>query len=152
MGNSLIFMYSYHTMSTQKIGSAIAKVINASIIDINKNNKPVELKDYDLVGFGAGISGGKHYSQMLKYVESLSNVQNKKAFIFSTSGKYNNEQMKKNHETLRNLLQNKGFNVINEFGCKGFFYFGIKIFGMNKKSPNDEDIKNAEIFAADLLK
>jgi flavodoxin len=49
-------------------------------------------------------------------------------------------------------LQNKGFVIIDEFGCKGFFYIGLKTFGMNKNSPNDEDIKNAEVFAEKLLK
>jgi flavodoxin len=139
-------------MNTQKIGKAIAAKINASLIDVNTNSEPVELGIYDLIGFGAGIAGGKHYSQMLKYAEKLPNVQNKKAFIFSTSGTYNEKKMLGDHKSLRNILQNKGFVIINEFGCKGFFYFGLKIFGMNKNSPNDEDIKNAEVFAEKLLK
>jgi flavodoxin len=153
MGKSIIFLYSYHHNNTQKIGKAIAEKINASIIDINKNIESIELGTYDLIGFGAGIDSGKHYPQMLEYVEKLPKVQNKKAFIFSTSGVYSIKKMLNDHKTLRKLLENKGFVIINEFGCKGYNtnsilkYFG----GMNKDRPNDEDIKNAEVFAEKLL-
>jgi len=156
MAQSIIFMYSFHNMNTQKIGKAIATKINASIIDINNNSEPIELCTYDLVGFGAGIGGGKHYSQMLKYAEKLPNIQNKKAFIFSTSGRYNKKKMLNDHKALRNILQGKGFMIIEEFGCKGFSYYNFKLFKkrfeMNKGRPNDEDIKNAEMFAEKLLK
>jgi len=156
MEKSIIFIYSYHNMNTQKIGKAIATKINASIIDINNNSEPVDLSVYDLVGFGAGISGGKHYSQMLKYAEKYPNIQNKKTFIFSTSGRHNKRKMFNDHKALRNILQSKGFMIIDEFGCKGFSHYNLKLFKkrfeMNKGRPNDEDIKNAEIFAEKLLK
>jgi flavodoxin len=152
MGKSIIFMYSYHGMNTQKIGKAIAEKINASIIDVNNNPDLVGLDACDLIGFGAGISGGKHYSKMLKYAERLPNVQNKKAFIFSTSGSHSGERMASNHKALRDILKNKGFVVIDEFGCKGFVYFLFKFICMNKNRPNEDDIKNAEIFAEKLLK
>ena len=140
-------------MNTQKIGNAIAEKINASVIDINNNSEPVDLETYDLIGFGAGIDTGKHYPKMIEYVEKLSNVQNKKAFIFSTSGIYNAKKMLNDHKALRSLLQNKGFIIVDEFGCKGhdtvsfLKYFG----GINKGRPNAEDIKNAEAFAEKLL-
>jgi len=156
MEKSIIFIYSYHNMNTQKIGKAIATKINASIIDINNNSEPIDLSVYDLVGFGAGIGGGKHYSQMLKYAEKHPNIQNKKTFIFSTSGRHNKRKMFNDHKALRNILQSKGFMIIDEFGCKGFSHYNLKLFKkrfeMNKGRPNDEDIKNAEIFAEKLLK
>jgi flavodoxin len=154
MGKSVIFLYSYHHNNTQKIGNAIAAKINASIIDINNNSEPIDLKTYDLVGFGAGIDTGKHYPKMIEYVEKLPNVQYKKAFIFSTSGIKKKKKMLNDHKALRNLLQNKGFEIVSEFGCKGhdtvsfLKYFG----GINKDRPNAEDIKNAEAFAEKLLK
>ena len=141
-------------MNTQKIANAIAAKINAAIIDINNKTDPVELENYDLVGFGAGIDSGKHYPQMLKYIEKLPEVQNKKAFIFSTSAIYTKGKMLKDHKLLRNMLQNKGFVIVGEFSCKGYNtnsflkYFG----GMNKGRPNAGDIKNAEVFAENLLK
>jgi len=157
MGKSVIFLYSYHNMNTQKIGKVIAEKINASIIDVNTNSDIIDLGIYDLIGFGAGIGGGKHYSQMLKFAGNIPMVKNKKAFIFSTSGRHNKKKMFNDHKALRNILQSKGFNVIDEFGCKGFSYYNFKLiktkkrFEMNKNRPNDEDLKNAEIFAEKLL-
>jgi flavodoxin len=140
-------------MNTQKIGEAIAAKINASIVDISKNSEPVNLEAYDLVGFGAGIDTGKHYPAMIEYVEKLPNAQNKKAFLFSTSGIYNAKKMLTDHKALRCLLQNKGFKIVSEFGCKGHDTVSfLKFFGgINKGRPNAEDIKNAEVFAAQLL-
>jgi flavodoxin len=150
---SIILLYSYHHKNTQKIANAISEKINASIVEIDDNTNLVKFENYDLVGFGAGIDSGKHYSQLLNYVEKMPNVQNKKAFIFSTSAIYSVKKMKNDHKTLRNLLENKGYIIIDEFSCKGFNtnsvlkYFG----GMNKNRPNDEDIKNAKAFAEKLL-
>ena len=154
MTRSIIFLHSYHNMNTKKIGNVIAEKIDAPIIDIIKNNAPIELETYDLIGFGAGIDSGKHYLEMLKFAENLPNIKNKNAFIFSTSGVYSNKKLLKDHKALRTILENKGFNIIGDFGCKGYNtnsilkYFG----GMNKGSPNNEDIKNAEIFGEKLIK
>ena len=139
-------------MSTKKIANVISAKLSASVININDNSENISLDNYDLVGFGAGIAAGKHYSKMLKYVEKLPNVQNKRAFIFSTSGMYNEKQIIKNHKTLKDLLLEKGFTIVDEFGCKGFFYLGFKFLGINKKNPDSIDLKNAELFAEGLLR
>ena len=154
MEKSIIFLHSYHHMNTQKICSAIAGKINALIINAFDKQESIDLNNYKIIGFGAGIDSGKHYPQMIEFAENLPNVQNKKAFIFSTSAIYSKKKMLKDHKTLRELLQNKGFIIVKEFSCKGYNtnsflkYFG----GMNKGHPNTEDIKNAEIFAEELLK
>jgi flavodoxin len=154
MGKSIIFLYSYHHGNTRKICDAIASKIDAAIFDIKSNIEPTELDAYDLVGFGSGIDSGKHYPQMIEFVEKLPSVQNKKAFIFSTSGIYTYKKMLNDHKILKKILENKGFTIINEFSCKGYNtnsilkYFG----GMNRDRPNEEDIKDAEIFGEKLLK
>lgn len=79
---AVIFLYSYHHGNTRKIANAIAPKINAIIMDIDKTDNAL-LEGYDLIGFGSGINGGKHYQLMLDFVEKLPSVQNKKAFIFS---------------------------------------------------------------------
>ena len=153
MQKAIIYLYSCHHMNTQRIGNAIAGKINAKIIELKNKNDPNELEAYDLIGFGAGIDSGKHYPQMLKFAENLQNV-NKKAFIFSTSGMYSEKKMTKDHKTLRKILENKGFKIIGEFGCKGsntnsvLRYFG----GMNKGCPNNEDIIKTEKFGENLIK
>ena len=153
MGKTIVFIYSYHHMNTQKIGNAIAAKINASVIDIGNNSESIDLETYDLVGFGTGIDTGKHYPKMIEYVENLPNVQNKKAFLFSTSGIYNAKKMLNDHKALRSLLQNKGFKIVSEFGCKGHDTVSfLKFFGgINQGRPNADDIKDAEAFAEKLL-
>ena len=152
MSKSIIFVYSYHHMNTQKIANAIGGKINGKIIELN-NNESIELETYDIIGFGSGIDSGKHYPLMLKFAENLPIVKNKKAFIFSTSGIYKYKKMLKDHQALRTIVESKEFKIIGEFGCKGFNtnsvlkYFG----GMNKGYPNDEDTKNAENFGENLL-
>ena len=154
MSKSIIFLYSYHHMSTKKIGIAIGGKINAKIIEIDKINEQITFEEYDLIGFGAGIDSGKHYPLMLKFVENLPNNSNKKAFIFSTSGVYTDKKMFKDHKALRAILESKGFKIIGEYGCKGFNTNSIlKLFGgMNKGYPNSDDILNAEKFGEKLLK
>ena len=153
MGKPLIFLCSYHHNNTKKICNAIAAKINAAIIEINNNSELIDLEKYDLIGFGAGIDSGKHYSRMLTYAEELPNVKNKKAFIFSTSGIFTVKKMLNDHRALRNILKNKGFEIIDEFGCKGYNTNSVlKYFrGMNKGRPNPADIKNAESFAEKIL-
>ena len=154
MRKAIIFLYSYHHKNTQKVADAIGAAINAAVVDINNNKETVVPENYDIVGFGSGIDSGKHYSKMLEFAEKLPAVQNKKAFIFSTSGIYTDKKMLSDHKALREILQNKGFVISGEFACRGYNtnsvlkYFG----GKNKGRPNNEDIKNAEVFAEKLLK
>jgi flavodoxin len=154
---SIIFLYSFHHGNTWKIANAISPEINAPILNINEINMEnfdfSALAKYELIGFGSGINNDKHYQLLLDFAEKLPLIENKKAFIFSTSGFYNEEQREINHKTLRNILQNKGFVVVGEFGCRGYNtnsflkYFG----GLNKNRPNAEDLTNARQFARKLI-
>ena len=147
----LLIVYSYHHNNTQKIAEAMAKVLDAEIQTPQQTN-PEELQKYDLVGFGAGIDSGKHYKMLLDYVEKLPQVNNKDAFIFSTAGVTGEKKLAKDHSTLREKLESRGYRIVDEFQCKGFNtnsflkYFG----GMNKGRPNEEDLKLAEAFAEKL--
>ena len=120
---------------------------------LKNNSSIINLDKYNMIGFGAGIDGGRHYAQMINYVEKLPNVRNKKAFIFSTSAIYSEKIMLRNHKVLSDLLRTKGFPVTHEFGCKGFTTRSIfnLIGGKNKGRPNEEDINNAKLFADKLL-
>lgn len=149
---SLIIVYSYHHNNTQKIAEAIASVIPSTI------QSPVdfpteELDGYDLIGFGAGIDSGKHYKQLLNFVEKLPVVTSTKCYLFSTSAIQGEQKVYKDHSALRTILISRGFDVIGEFSCKGFNtnsflkYFG----GMNKNRPNEHDFKDAKRFAQELL-
>ena len=135
-------------MNTEKIARVFAKILDAEII----RPQQIELKtleEYDLIGFGSGIYGAKHHKYLLDLADELPRVDNKKAFIFSTSAILGEEKVAKDHSLLRDKLQSKGYEIVKEFAGRGFNtnsflkYFG----GMNKGRPNAEDLKHAEEFA-----
>ncbi len=146
---TLIICFSYHHKNTLKIASVIAKTLQAEIkapteVDLNA------LSEFDLVGFGSGISFGHHYKMLLDLADKLPAVNQKKVFIFSTSGQTNKGP--KFHKKLREVLQSKGFNIVGEFNCAGFDTYGaLKIFGgIQKGHPDENDLKQAEAFALSL--
>ncbi|MFX0076198.1 MAG: flavodoxin family protein [Candidatus Hermodarchaeota archaeon] len=149
---SLLVLYSYHHMNTEKIARVFANVLNAQIKTPEQVN-PEELQEYTLIGFGSGIYGAKHHESLLDLADKLPQVDNKKTFIFSTSAILGKEKVAEDHSLLRQKLQSKGFKIVDEFACKGFNtnsflkYFG----GMNKGRPNVEDLKHAEEFAQSLM-
>lgn len=150
---SIIIVYSYHHKNTEKVAYAMAKKLDAAV-QYPENVEATNLQEYDLVGFGAGIDSGKHYAQLLTLAQTLPEVHNKKAFIFSTSGIGGKKKMHKDHKALRDILITKGYNIVDEFSCVGFNtnsflkYFG----GLNKNRPSAEDLQEAEKFAERLIK
>jgi len=82
--------------------------------------------------------------------DKLPQVTNRKAFIFSTCTFAS--QVAKNHSSLREKLQSKGYIIVDEFACAGFNTNSLmKLFGgINKGRPNAEDLKHAEEFAQNL--
>lgn len=150
---SLLVLYSYHHHNTEKIAKVFAKVLDAEIKwprDIN----PGELQDYDLIGFGSGIYSAKNHEFLLKLADELSQVKEKKAFIFSTAGITGKSKATKDHSTLKDKLESKGYTIVDEFQCKGFNTNSfLRLFGgMNKGRPNAKDLENAEEFAHKLKK
>ena len=158
---SLIVVHSYHHNNTQKVAQAMAKVLDAKVKS-PQQTVPEELRQYDLVGFGSGIDSGKHYKEILDFADNLPQVTNKKAFVFSTSGmpigisgqQRLEEYTSKCHTTLKDILQSKGYTIVDEFGCAGFNTnkFLWRFGGLNKGRPNAEDLKHAEEFALKLKK
>ena len=149
--NSLLIIYSYHHKNTEKIAKVIAKVLDAQIKTPQQVN-PEEVQEYELVGFGSGIYGAKPHKSLFDLADKLPNVNNKKAFIFSTSALTNRKKVAKDHSLLKEKLQSKGFIILDDFQCKGFNtnsfikYFG----GINKGRPNAEDLEHAKGFAVNL--
>lgn len=152
---SLIILSSYHHKNTEKVAIAIANELECSIIKPNEANDE-NIVDYDLIGFGSGIYNAKNHIQLLNFVDSLKEVQNKNAFIISTAGAprvlLTKKMIKGNHSELREKLQAKGFDVIDEFSCVGWNtnsilkYFG----GLNKGRPNVDDLEKAKQFTLRL--
>jgi flavodoxin len=150
---TLLILFSYHHKNTQKIADVFAKILEAQIKTPPETNAE-DLQKYDLVGFGSGIYFGKHHKSLLEFAEKLPPT-NKKAFIFSTNGGNIGKMKPENfHKPLRTILTAKGFNIVGEFNCAGFDTFGaLKLVGgISKGRPNEEDLKKAESFAANLIK
>lgn len=147
----LIIVYSYHHLNTAKIANAFSETLHATVKTPDIITLE-ELQEYNLIGFGAGIDSGRHYKPLLDFVDKLPNVKNKSGFIFSTSAVQGEKKVYKDHSLLRQMLQSKGYTILDEFSCKGFNtnvflkYFG----GMNKGRPNTEDLNNARKFASNL--
>jgi hypothetical protein len=117
MAKPVIYLHPY---DNRNLCYTIADKIKAPIIFIHAKNALADFDSYDIIGFGVGIDTAKNYSQVLKFVENLPNVQNKKAFIFSTTGITSEKRMEKDYVALLNLLKDKGFVIINDFNQKGF--------------------------------
>lgn len=147
--NSLIILFSYHHNNTEKIAKVIGGVLGAEIKTPNQTD-PNSISNYDLIGFGSGIYFGKNHKVLLDFADKMPKVENKKAFIFSTSGQADN--MTKFHRKLREKLQSKGFTIVSEFNCVGFDTYALMkiVGGIQKGRPNEDDLKQAEAFAENL--
>jgi flavodoxin len=150
---SLLILFSYHHKNTEKIAKVFAKVLDAQIKTPQQINLE-ELQEYSLIGFGSGIYGAKHHKVLLDLADTLRQVTNRKAFIFSTSAIMGKTKVANDHSSLREKLQSKGYMIVDEFSCKGFNTnsFMKYLGGMNKGRPNAEDLKHAEEFAKNLRK
>lgn len=158
---SLIVLRSYHHKNTEKIAKVIAEVIDAKIMTPNEV-VPGDLQQYDLVGFGSGIYGGKNHSDLLDLADGLPAANGGRAFIFSTSseimvGREGDAALRKYvaeiHSPLKEKLQSKGYVMIGDFSCKGHNTNSFLRFlgGLNKGRPDSEDLKRAEDFAYCLI-
>jgi flavodoxin len=147
---TLLICFSYHQKNTAKRVSVFASTLEADV-KTPQEVDPNGLGEFDLVGFGSGIYFGKHHKVLLGFADKLPLVTSKKAFIFSTSGQ-TGSVVSRFHRRLREKLVSKGFDVVGEFNCAGFDTYGItKILGGIKKGhPNEDDLKQAELFAQSL--
>jgi len=148
---ALVIVYSYHHNSTQKVAEVIAHTLGAAIKHPNEVS-PETIPQYHLLGLGAGIDSGKHYAPLLAFAQSLPVVQNTAAFIFSTCGVYGKAKMGRDHQALRNILQRKGFTILDEFSCLGFNTNSFLKFlgGINQGKPDAADLQRAVDFARNL--
>ncbi len=143
--NTLIIYKSIHHGNTKRIAEVMAESLEANLLDL-KDAKQDVITEYDLIGFGSGIYFGKPHKKLREFIEELDGVENKKAFVFSTSGNG------KPNKWLKEKLTDKGFEIMGEFNCKGYDTYGLTklIGGINKGKPDEEDFKNAKEFAKGL--
>ncbi len=144
-----IIYKSIHHGNTKKIAEVMANTLEADLFDLKDFNHDM-IKEYDLIGFGSGIYFQEHHQKILKFVDELP-AMDKKVFIFSTRAAFLPfRNPLKYHINLKNKLNNKNFEVIGEFTCRGLStYYRVfrMIGGVNKGRPNERDLLNAENFA-----
>ena len=146
--STLIIYYSKHHENTQKVAEAIADSIGADVLNYEFVD-PDNISKYQLIGFGSGIYHGEPGKELIEFINELKNIGDKKAFVFTTSG-----QGTANYNYyLTQLLHEKNFEVIGGFNCKGFDTHGLHkiVGGINKGRPNEDDLKEAKLFAESLL-
>jgi len=143
---------SVHHGNTLKVAQVIAGALGANVVESDKVNAE-DLKNYDLIGFGSGVYNWKLHGELLRLADSLPELSDKKAFIFSTSG-YTKQNIIKWHASLREKLTEKGLKIVGEFNCVGWDSNGpLKLVGgINKNRPNAQDLENAAAFAKKLIK
>lgn len=144
---ALVVYNSIAQGNTAKIAKVIARVLEAKLLKPNEISEEM-VRECNLMGFGSGIYFQKHHRSLHTLVAQLSDVEGKKAFIFSTSGWGNT----KYNEPFSRLLVARGFKVVGSFSCKGFDGYGFvkHLGGVNKGRPNEEELHKAEAFAENL--
>ena len=148
---TLIICKSIHHQNTMKVGTAIAEELHADIVTPETVDFE-SAKGYDLIGFGSGIYMGKHHRSLLAMVDDLDGLNQKKVFIFYTSGFEKFPVMKPFDAALTKRLTVKGATIVGTFSCRGWETYGpFKIGGgKNKGQPNEDDIAAARAFAVSL--
>ena len=104
------------------------------------------LDEYDLIGFGSGIYNQRHHISMFELINRLPVQSHKKAFVFST----NTFGIKMLHKPLKQQLTLKGFDVIAEFACCGYFSF-FNWLPINRNRPDEQDLENAKQFIKEII-
>ena len=153
---SLIICKSIHHGNTKKVADRMARVLDSDVVEPEEVNLD-EIAEYDILGFGSGIYSEKHHKTLFELVDKLPKVKNKNVFIFSTCGApeiaMSEEYVMKTHSRLKEKLQTKGYDIVDEFDCRGWNTNSfLKLFGgINKGRPNEEDLRRAEEFIKALL-
>jgi flavodoxin len=145
---ALVIYVSLHHGNTEKVARAMANVLGTVPLQVKQADSDM-LGPYDLIGFGSGIYFGRHHRSLLDFVDKLPPIENKKAFIFSTSGLRKIRLVHDFDRALEEKLRCKGFEIIGEFSCRGLDTYRATrlVGGINRGRPNTGDLQRAEDFA-----
>ncbi len=108
----LIIYHSEHHQNTEKIARVMAAKIGADLKDA-KEVRAEDINNYEIIGFGSGVYNGRFHKDLLEIIDNIPHQDNKKAFIFSTTGSLSYSRLA--HDRFRPLLLDKGFKIIGEF-------------------------------------
>lgn len=143
---TLILFHSEHHGNTKKVADVIGRILGAKTVR-PADAGSLDMKGYDMIGFGSGIYYGKFHDSLHRAVEAFPTQQGTKAFLFSTTG--SKTYSMRAHDAFKALLTSKGFSVVGEFSCLGFDT-ALSAEGINRGKPDASDLKEAETFAKGL--
>ncbi len=129
-------VYCSKSGNTKKVAEAMAGEMGTGAESIK--DEP-ELGGVDLLFIGSGCYNKKLTGNMVKFLENLKGI--KMAAVFGT---YLGET--KAIESMKGILEKKGIDVIDKWGCTGAF-----LYLMNRGRPNEKDLELARDFANSVL-
>ena len=146
-GRALIICVSVHHGNTAAVARAMASALGAEVRE-PEEVEPHTLAQYDVVGFGSGIFYATHHPRLRGYVEHLPLGNGRRAFVFTTAG-LGRAQSWWGQRPLTTVLENKGYDVVGSFACRGFedWWPLSLVGGLDKGHPNAQDLSRAFEFA-----
>ncbi|WP_030057939.1 MULTISPECIES: flavodoxin family protein [Streptomyces] len=136
--------------NTRRIADVMGRGLSAPVVEPEEVD-PAGLSGYDLVGFGSGIFSGRFHPRLREFVRSVPGQQCGRAFVFATSG-LPELRVRPFSRPLVRLLEQKGFEVVDTFACRGFdTWLPFRLVGgINKARPDGGDLAAAGAFAEGL--
>jgi len=112
--NACVIFFS-RTGNTKRLAQAIADTVKAPIYDL-ASVSPSTVQVCDLIILGTPVEGASPAKETVAFVESIANVQGKKAILFCTYKAFGNERTMKKIEK---MLEPKGYQTILKVSKKG---------------------------------
>ncbi len=122
-------IYATKTKHSKKLAEAVAQALHAEAVNAAVSPEP---RPADLLFIVGGIYGGKSLPELLQYVEKLQGGQVKKAVLVTSSV----STSLRRQADIRELLEGKGTEVLEELTCPGSFLF------LKLGRPNAADIES----------
>ncbi|HKL13471.1 MAG TPA: EFR1 family ferrodoxin [Halanaerobiales bacterium] len=149
-----LIVYFSQTNSTKKIAESIGNTIKNydwNVVFKNiKYDKPNDILDYDLIGFGSPVYYYRLPFLVKDYLNTLPNLNDKPVFTFISYGTYFFDVPNK----MKSILKEKNAVNIGFFAARGADkYLGYLNQGIyfSKGHPNERELNQAKNFAISLM-
>jgi len=126
-------IYATKTKHSKKLAEAIGSALDVKAQSILDN--PI-LTDVELLFIVGGIYGGESLPALIEYLKGLDVSTLKRAALVTSCASGKQKQA-----AAREVLEQKGIAVVDEFVCKGALLF------VAATHPNSKDINSAKDFA-----
>ncbi len=152
MRNCLIVYFS-QTGATARASERIAAGLCASGFEVKacniKDQKPPDVRDYDVLGIGFPVYGFSPPFNVSDYVNGLPHLEGMSSFVFVTYGTYRFNAA----DRIRQALARKGAKEVGHFHCRGadFYLHYLKLgYLFSPDHPTAEELTGAETFGREI--